>query len=178
MKKLITLLLLTLTIVSYGQTKLDMLVFKAINEYRVDHGVDPLVFDSLVWNAAEHHSSYLHDNGYPYNYPLSSGHFELELEYPSDRLAHFGVDWVGVSGECVAMWGGRKTDIENVKEVVRLWDSSPSHKKGMLTPDVDRLAISLVGVYSETDVSWVTNGVVSTYKMSGTKYIATLLVVR
>ena len=82
MKNIITILLSLLTIISYGQTQLDMLAFKAVNEYRVEHGVNPLVFDSLVWEAAEHHTVYLQDNGYPNNYPLSSGHFEMELEFP------------------------------------------------------------------------------------------------
>ena len=178
MKKLITILLFFLTITSYGQTQLDMLTFNALNEYRIEHGVKPLVFDSLVWEVAEHHSVYLQDNGYPYNYPLSSGHFEMELEFPSDRLKHFGVKYRGTSGECIASWGGGDSDIDNVTEVIRMWDSSPSHKAGMLATDVTRVAISMVGVDWEKTYSWVVSGKVSTYTMSGTRYVATLLAVR
>ena len=178
MKKLITILLLVLTVISYGQTKLDMLVFKGINEYRVSHGVKPLIFDSLVWDDAEHHSAYLHEHGYPYDYPLSSGHYEMELELPSDRLAHFGVDWNGYSGECITYFAARDTDMENVAKVIDLWDSSPPHKKGMLSPEANKLAISLVGIPWEKTYSWTVNGKVSTYTMSGIEYIATLLVVR
>ena len=162
---------------SYGQTQLDILAFNSLNEYRVDHGVKPLVFDSLVWKAAQHHSLYLHEYDYPSNYPLSSGHYELELEFPSDRLEYFGVR-SSYSGECIASWGGRDTDIENVNEMIRLWDSSPDHKKGMLTTEAEELSISMVGVSWEKTYSWTINGEVSTYPMSGTRYIATLLVVR
>ena len=178
MKNIITFLLSLLTIISYGQTQLDMLAFKAVNEYRVEHGVNPLVFDSLVWEAAEHHTVYLQDNGYPNNYPLSSGHFEMELEFPSDRLKYFGVS-SSYSGECITRWGGRDTDIENIDEMIRLWDSSPAHKKGMLSKKATKLAISLVGVYWEKTTSYKQpDGNFYEWKMSGTKYIATLLVVR
>ena len=177
MRKAFVAILLFLTIISYGQTQLDMLAFNALNEYRVDHGVKPLVFDSLVWKAAQHHSLYLHEYDYPSNYPLSSGHYELELEFPSDRLEYFGVR-SSYSGECIASWGGRDTDIENIDKMIRLWDSSPAHKEGMLTTEAEELAISMVGVSWEKTYSWTINGEVSTYPMSGTSYIATLLVVR
>ena len=179
MKNIITTLLLSLlTLVSYSQTELDMLAFKAVNEYRVEHGVNPLVFDSLVWEAAEHHTVYLQDNGYPNNYPLSSGHFEMELEFPSDRLKYFGVS-SSYSGECITRWGGRDTDIENVNKMISLWDSSPAHKKGMLSKKATKLAISLVGVYWEKTTSYKQpDGNFYEWKMSGTRYIATLLVVR
>lgn len=178
MKNIITTLLLSLlTLVSYSQTELDILTFNAVNEYRVEHGVKPLVFDSLVWEAAEHHTVYLQDNDYPLGYPLSSGHFEMELEFPSDRLEYFGVS-SSYSGECIASWGGRDTDIENINKVISLWDSSPPHKKGMLTKQATKLAISVVGVYWEKDLSFTDDGHFYDLKISGTQYVATLLVVR
>ena len=85
MKKLITILFLFLSIISYGQTELDMLTFNALNEYRIEHGVKPLVFDFNVWEAAQHHSTYLSENGYPDNYVCASGHHELELVEFTDR---------------------------------------------------------------------------------------------
>jgi uncharacterized protein YkwD len=178
MKNIITTLLLSLlTLVSYSQTELDMLAFKAVNEYRVEHGVKPLVFDSLVWKAAEHHTVHLQDNGYPHNYPLSSGHFEVELEFPSDRLEYFGVR-SSYSGECIASWGGRDTDIENINKVISQWDGSPPHKKGMLSKKATKIAISIVGVYWEKDMSFTYKGNFNEIWISGTRYIATLLVVR
>ena len=178
-KSMLLVLLLPLilfSLISYGQTQLDMLTFNAINEYRVEHGVKPLVFDSLIWEAAEHHTVYLQDNGYPHKYPLSSGHFEMELEFPSDRLKYFGVS-SSYSGECIASWGGRDTDIENIDKVIALWDSSPAHKKGMLTKEATKIAISMVGVYWEKDLSFTDDGHFYELKISGTQYVATLLVV-
>ena len=138
--------------------------------------LESLVFDSLIWEAAEHHTVYLQDNGYPHKYPLSSGHFEMELEFPSDRLEYFGVS-SSYSGECIASWGGRDTDIGNIDKVIALWDGSPAHKKGMLTKEATKIAISMVGVYWEKDIIYTVSGKVHVFKMSGTQYVATLLVV-
>ena len=77
MKKLITILLSLLTLVSYSQTELDMLTFNALNEYRINHGVKPLVFDSTVWIVSEHHIAYFCENGYPSTYVCSSGQVRL-----------------------------------------------------------------------------------------------------
>ena len=75
-------------------------------------------------------------------------------------------------------WSGLDTDVENVDEMIRRWDSSPAHKKGMLTTEAEELAISMVGVYWEKDRSFTYNGKFLELKSSGTSYIATLLVVR
>tara|TARA_R110000824_G_scaffold368729_1_gene558100 strand:- start:1920 stop:2456 length:537 start_codon:yes stop_codon:yes gene_type:complete len=178
MKKLITILLLLLTLVSYSQTELDMLTFNALNEYRVEHGVKPLIFDSTVWGAAQHHSTYLSDNGYPDNYVCSSGHHELELVEFTDRLRYYGVKWGGTAVECVTSWGGNRNDEENAIHVINQWDSSPSHKEGMLEKDVTRVGISLVSVSWNCDMSYTYKGEVITDKFTCVKYFATLLLVR
>ena len=179
MKKLITiLLLLAITITSYGQTKLDMLTFNTLNEYRIERGVEPLVFDSTVWAAAQHHSAYLSENGYPYEYVCSSGHLELELIEFTDRLRHYNVRWTGTGGECVATWAGNRNNEENVIHVINQWDGSPAHKKGLLKKDVTRMAISIVAVRVNCDISYTYKGEVITNKFSEIKYFATLLLVR
>tara|TARA_R110000851_G_scaffold69138_1_gene154987 strand:+ start:922 stop:1458 length:537 start_codon:yes stop_codon:yes gene_type:complete len=178
MKKILTILLLILTISSYSQTKLDMLTFNALNEYRIERGVKPLVFDSTVWKAAQHHSTYLSQNDYPSNYVCSSGHNELELVEFTDRLRYYGVKWSGTGGECVATWGCRGSNEKNAVQVIGQWDGSPSHKEGMLEKDVTRVAISLVPIYWESDISYTYKGEVITHKLSGIRYCATLLVVR
>ena len=118
MKKLITILLSLLTLGSYSQTELDMLTFNSLNEYRIEHGVEPLVFDSTVWKAAQHQSTYLSQNGYPSDYVCSSGHNELELVEFTDRLRYYGVKWSGTGGECVATWGCRGSDEKNTAQVI------------------------------------------------------------
>tara|TARA_R110002020_G_scaffold107157_3_gene249007 strand:+ start:1299 stop:1835 length:537 start_codon:yes stop_codon:yes gene_type:complete len=178
MKKLITILLSLLTLVSYSQTELDMLTFNALNEYRINHGVKPLVFDSTVWIVSEHHSAYLCENGYPSTYVCSSGHNELVLVEFTDRLRYYDVKWSGTGGECVASFGCRGSDEKNAAQVISQWDGSPSHKRGMLKKDVTRMAISLVPIYWEEDISYTYEGEVITHKLSGIRYCATLLVVR
>ena len=68
MKNIIIILLSLLTISSYGQSELEMKIFKYFNDYRVEKGVSPIEFDYKVFLAAQHHNNYLNDNGYPYNY--------------------------------------------------------------------------------------------------------------
>ena len=177
MKKILTVLLLILTISSYSQTELDMLTFNALNDYRIEHGVEPLVFDSNVWEAAQHHSTYLSENGYPNNYVCTSGHHELELVEFTDRLRYYGVKWSGTAVECVTSWGGDNNDVENAIRVINQWDSSPSHKEGMLEKDVTRMAISIVEVRFNCDMSYNYKGKVVTNKFTCVKYFATFLVV-
>ena len=177
MKKLITILLSLLTLVSYSQTELDMLVFESLNEYRIENGVEPLVFDSIVWEAAQHHSVYLSENGYTTEYVCSSGHLELELVNFSDRLNHFDVKWTGTGGECIATWSGKRTNEESVTQVIHQWDGSPSHKKGLLKTDVTRMAISIVTAPVNCDVSFIYKGKEYGNKFTGVIYFATFLVV-
>jgi len=172
MKKIITILLSLLTLVSYSQTELDMLAFNTLNEYRVEHGVKPLIFDSTIWIAAQHHSTYLSENGYPDNYVCTSGHHELELVEFTDRLRYYGVKWAGTAVECVTSWGGDNNDVENAIRVINQWDSSPSHKE-----DVTRMAISIVEVRFNCDMSYTYKGEVITNKFTCVKYFATFLVV-
>ena len=48
MKKLTTILLLLLSIISYGQNNVDMQAFNKINEYRISNGVSAIVLDSTI----------------------------------------------------------------------------------------------------------------------------------
>ncbi len=163
---------------SYSQTELDMLAFEALNEYRIEHGVEPLIFDTAVWRAAQHHSVYLGENGYPYNYVCSSGHLELVLVNFYDRLNHFGVKWVGTGAECVATWGGERSNEDNVIQVIHQWDGSPPHKKGLLKEDVNRMAISIVSISKNCDRYFNYNGVETYFPHTCVNYFATLLLVR
>ena len=58
MKKILTILLTILTISSYGQTKLDLLIFDKVNEYRVENGLSTWVWESKVFLVAEKHNNY------------------------------------------------------------------------------------------------------------------------
>jgi len=149
MKKLITILLLFLTITSYGQDILDSLVFEKINEYRIENNVHALTLDTSIYKVAYLHSKYLHDNGYPFNYPYGSGHYEEVLVNPSDRLRAQGVPFVAC-GENIASFSvvlvGKDgwVDMEDmVNHVLKLWINSPGHHKLMLSPKPTKGALAI-----------------------------------
>jgi uncharacterized protein YkwD len=146
MKKLTTILLLFLSILSYGQSELESTIFKYFNDYRVEHGLNPVKFDDKVFLAADHHNNYLNDNDYPNNYICPSGHLELELFRMSDRLNRFGVDKSRGGGECIAYVFRtiKQNDDSMLKKTISNWDGSPSHKEIMLLVNIDAGAISVL----------------------------------
>ncbi|MBT6808702.1 MAG: hypothetical protein HOA52_04355 [Flavobacteriales bacterium] len=163
MKKLITLLLFLLTITSYGQSELEVKIFKYFNDYRIEHNLNPLKFDKKVLLAAEHHNSYLNNNGYPYNYILDNPHHEKELVYASDRLKKYGITGFLSSAECILYkfrsW--KQNDNDLLKTSIESWDGSPSHKRIMLLENIDIGAISILEL--EDDYFLITLNVVNTH---------------
>ena len=150
MKKLIIILFLFLSIISYGQTKIEVLIFDALNEYRVEHGVSPLKFNDTVLLAAEHHNIYLNENGYPYNYILSNPHSEEVLVREWDRLVKYGITTLK-SGECIVFMprGLYETNEDLVGDMISCWDLSPSHKKVILDSDFTIGAVSVLDTGKE-----------------------------
>jgi|TARA_R110002110_G_scaffold221789_1_gene435894 uncharacterized protein YkwD len=146
MKKILILLLTLISLVSYSQTNLEIKIFKYLNEYRVENGLNPLKFDKKVLLSAEHHNNYLNDNGYPYNYILDDGHDEKELTDASDRLKHYGTTGFLGSGECIIYtfreW--KQNDNDLLKKVIKSWGNSPAHKRIMLLEYMDIGAISIL----------------------------------
>lgn len=163
MKKLLTILLLILTISSYGQSELEIKIFKYFNDYRIEHNLTPLKFDKKVLLSSEHHNNYLNDNGYPYNYILDNGHHEKELKYAADRLKHCGTTGFLGSGECILYtfreW--KQNDDDLLKAAIKWWDNSPSHKRIMLLDYMDVGAISILEL--EDDYFIMTLNVVNTH---------------
>jgi uncharacterized protein YkwD len=58
MKNIITILLLILTITSYGQTQLDKEIFKVVNEYRISNGLNAWVWNQELFKVSEKHNYY------------------------------------------------------------------------------------------------------------------------
>ena len=164
MKKLITLLSLILTLNSYGQTAIDLVVWEKLNEYRVESGVQPLPLDTSVYKAAYLHSKYLHDNGYPSKYPFGSGHYEEVLKKPSDRLRAQGALFISC-GENIGCFSVDQfledgwVDMEAVANyVVDGWINSSGHHKLMISPYPLSGAI---GVYIDSGMVFVVLNVVN-----------------
>tara|TARA_R110002110_G_scaffold388639_1_gene600782 strand:- start:510 stop:995 length:486 start_codon:yes stop_codon:yes gene_type:complete len=147
MKKFLTLLLTIITFISYSQTNIELLVFDALNEYRVKNNFSALEFNDTVLLAAEHHNTYLKENGYPFIVPLSNPHREKILVRPLDRLFKYGIITIK-SGECIVYVprGMGATDEDLVNNMISWWDSSPTHKRVILDSDFTIGAISVVEV--------------------------------
>ena len=163
MKKLLTILLLILTISSYGQSELETKIFKYFNDYRIEHNLRPLKFDRKVLLAAEYHNNYLNNNGYPYNYILDNPHREKELVYASNRLKKFGTVGFLSSAECILykFRTFKQNDTDLLKTAIESWDNSPSHKRIMLLENIDIGAISILVL--EDDYFLITLNVVNTH---------------
>lgn len=146
MKTFITILLLILSISTYGQSELEITIFKYFNEYRVEHGLKPLKFDKKILLAASHHNNYLAANGFPGNYILDNCHRELELINGGYRLEKYGTSTHGGWGECIVagsngMFG---TTDDSLKQAIWMWSISPPHKEMLLHDDMDIGAIGVL----------------------------------
>ena len=134
-----------------------MLVMEKINNYRVENGVIPLVFDSLVWNACNHHSIYLSDNGYPFEYICDNAHEEKELVKPSDRMRNQGVVLTNCAAENVNafllrdFWNGDEELI--AQHVFNLWAGSSEHNNILLH---SRPVFGAVSVYIKEQQAFCT----------------------
>ena len=161
MKNLITILLLIISITSYGQSELEVKIFKYFNEYRIENGLKPLKFDKKVLVAAQHHNTYLNNNGYPHNYILDNSHHEKELKYAADRIKYYGTTNFLGSAECILYKFRRYKQDDNdlLKTAIESWDNSPSHQRIMLLDYMDIGAISILEL--EDDYFIITLNVVN-----------------
>ena len=133
MKKLITILLSLLVISSYGQTKLDFLIFEKVNDYRIENGLDSWGWDDRVFLVAEKHDSYqltISDISHDELVDVD-GHEEIS------RLAHrfdaVFTDWLRC-GENIAVVNIYKMTLEEIaNKTLEMWIASPPHNKILLS---------------------------------------------
>jgi len=133
MKKLITILLSLLVISSYGQTKLDFLIFEKVNDYRIENGLDSWGWDDRVFLVAEKHDSYqltISDISHDELVDVD-GHEEIS------RLAHrfdaVFTDWLRC-GENIAVVNTYNMKLEEIAiKTLEMWIASPPHNKILLT---------------------------------------------
>ena len=137
MKNIITILLLILTITSYGQTQLDKEIFRAVNEYRISNGLNAWVWNQDLFKVSEKHNYYQtqiknisHDESIDIK-----GH--VEVRRLGDRVSE------GVSGnwECVgenlACIPSKDLTISEIVEItVNGWINSPPHHKLLLSSKI------------------------------------------
>ena len=96
MKTITTILLSLLTLISYSQTKLDLEVFKIINEYRVSNGLKKLIWSTEAFVVTETHNNYMVKagklcHGEPIDVPMrqvkcynceEEGHIQRDCPHP------------------------------------------------------------------------------------------------
>ncbi|HPD32520.1 MAG TPA: CAP domain-containing protein [Phycisphaerae bacterium] len=102
-------------------TAVQKRLFAELNNYRVNHGLSPLVYSKRLEAAAQAHLSDMYERGY-------FAHITPEGLEPGDRAMELGFCHRYV-GENLA--AGQRT----VQAVMRAWDNSPSHQLNMLEPD-------------------------------------------
>jgi len=138
MKKLITILLTLLTLVSFSQERqyeLERLILEKVNEFRVSEGLLAVKWNDKVYDAAYHHAYYLTDReiSLSHNEEYDKDNF-TELMKAQDRIKYYynenswgvenlvGINFIWYNGdvEKIAGW------------VVNAWINSPQHRRGML----------------------------------------------
>ena len=137
MKNIITILLLILTITSYGQTQLDKEIFKVVNEYRVSNGLNAWVWSQELFKVSEKHNYYQtqiknisHDESIDIK-----GH--VEVRRLGDRVSEdVSGNWECV-GENLARVRNKDLPVsEVVKRVLNGWIASPPHHKLLLSSKI------------------------------------------
>ena len=143
MKKLITLLLVLVSLSCSSQTELDKLVFKKVNEYRTSKGLSELIWCDKAYNASKQHSIYLKKE------EELSHNEKSDTPTPLSRLKKQNITNIISYGEnCAQIMTA--TDEEYYSNdilstlIVDSWKKSPPHNKIMLTPNFNYSGISCV----------------------------------
>lgn len=137
--RLICFLFFFFTLQVLGQTPLDSLLFKKINDYRNSKGLDSWVWDQKVWKASKGHNDYLMELGYCTHYQEDS-----DSTYTGgDRLLLQNVLW-GLTMENCAVTDryNDETDEEQSKKILLQWINSPGHHETLLSSRTKYGAVS------------------------------------
>jgi uncharacterized protein YkwD len=142
MKKILTIIILLLSILGFSQTKLDSLVFTKVNQYRIEKGLKEVKFDTATFKAAKHHTSYLYRKNLDIWPNSISGHTEdtlvdftnrYEFYAPKKRYLHIAEVALSISKNYKV---DDTTILEKMStEIIEGWKSSPKHNKILLTGD-------------------------------------------
>ena len=132
MKKLITILLTLFTLISYGQTELDQEIFKVVNEYRVNKGLTPWVWDQKTFIVCETHNSYQTKINNIKHHEIENVKSHTEVRTVGKRLDVGGVIW-SACGENLAVINTTDLSVEEMaKKILQSWINSAPHNKLLL----------------------------------------------
>ena len=147
MKTITTILLSLLTLISYSQTKLDLEVFKIINEYRVSNGLKKLIWSTEAFVVTETHNNYMVKagklcHGEPIDVPN-----HREVDDLGERFRDKGISYsyVGENVACVLYSDSLLPYIS--RSIVNNWINSKYHNEFLLDTNIKFCSIStsLVG---------------------------------
>ena len=137
MKNIITILLLILTITSYGQTQLDKEIFRVVNEYRISNGLNAWVWNQDLFKVSEKHNYYqtqIKNVSHDESIDIKD---HVEVRRLGDRVSEgVGSNW-GCVGENLACIPSENLAIsEMVEMTVSGWIASPQHHKLLLSSKI------------------------------------------
>jgi uncharacterized protein YkwD len=147
MKSILVILISLFLFEAKAQTKLDSLVFKKINEYRVSNHVSPLIWDESLWSAANNHSTYLVELNKLDKDTFTITHFQNNDSFktPDKRASFFLKREIHVS-ECTNMCGfgfGKYATLEYAANaVLDTWKKSKKHNAALLSKKITKGTIS------------------------------------
>lgn len=141
-----------------NETRVEALVHKEVNEYRGEHGLSRLHYDSDLAEIAGYHSSNMAKNHEMYHQSPSGQNFE-------DRYEKFGYNcrvrteggYYGGAENVAKTWfdefltnGDRYSNEQELAEgIARMWYNSEGHRKNMLTPEWQNEAIGVELVWED-----------------------------
>lgn len=149
MKILYTLIILTFSLTTFSQTKLDTAVFNEVNKYRVSLHLNEVKWDTTCFKCSNKHTSYLlrkNKSAWP---NLIVGHSEDTLVSLRDRYFYYlgkkSTDhFEHYIGEVVIGGDFYRFDIQKVAiELVNGWKKSKEHNKILIDKDFKLAATSV-----------------------------------
>jgi len=129
--------LLLLVALAFGQSGLERAVFEAANRARVEAGRDPLAFDPALYQAARAHAEDMLKRGY-------FGHVGPGGPRLEERLWRAGVYALKVA-ENLYQLEGPYLPADFARRAVEGWMGSPGHRKNLLDPGFNRMAVAVLG---------------------------------
>jgi uncharacterized protein YkwD len=149
MKKLL-LILLCVPMFGFGQTKLDLLIFKKVNEYRIENGLSAWMWDDKVFVIAEKHNTYQVKISDISHEELQDVENHIEVSRLGSRFDSVGLKWWN-TGENVAVVNSLDLSLEEIAtNTLDMWINSPPHHKALLSKKYKAGALS-----SHRSTEWV-----------------------
>jgi uncharacterized protein YkwD len=143
MKKLISLLLVLISLSCSSQTELDKLVFEKVNQYRKSKGISVLLWCDKAYNSSKQHSIYLK------NEEELSHNEKSNTPTTLSRLKKHNVTNIVSYGEnCAQIITGSDEEYSSNEIlstiIVDSWKKSPIHNKIMLSNNFTYTGVSCI----------------------------------